>query len=101
MQLFEVITPIDIAVRTTSAYWERIVSIKHPSMRGHEKDVMETLVEPSEIRVSRSDENVLLFYRPFGIYYVCVVVRKEYGAGFIVTAYKTDKIKEGVGIWPS
>ena len=101
MLLFEVTTPIGIRIRTTAAYWEKIVTVKHPSMRGHEDDVKDTLLSPSEIRTSRSDENVLLFYRPLGIYYVCVVVRRNNGDGFIVTTYKTDKIKEGVGLWPS
>ena len=99
--LFEVITPTGLIVRTTPAYWEKIVSLKHPSMRGREADVQKTLSSPMEIRVSRKDENILLYYKPFDIYFQCVVVKRTNGEGFIVTAYKTDRIKEGVRIWQS
>ena len=97
---FEVIAANGLLVRTTASYWEKIVSIKHPSMKGREADVIQTLREPIEIRASRKDENVLLFYRPVEIYYNCVVVKRLNGEGFIVTTYRTDAIKEGARIWP-
>lgn len=100
MILFETTTPNGLTVRTTSSYWEKIVTFKHPSMRGREAEVKETLTTPTEIRVSLKDEKVLLYYRPFGIYFLCVVAKKTNGDGFIVTTYVTDKIKEGVCIWP-
>lgn len=60
---FEVLTPLDFAVRVTRSHWELIVTIKHPVMSGHESDVKETLTNPNEIRVSRSDPAVYLFYK--------------------------------------
>ena len=41
--VFEVITPLGFTVRLTRAYWELIVTMKHPIMSGHESDVKETL----------------------------------------------------------
>ena len=52
---FEVLTPLGVRVRTTSAYWARIVTFKHPIMRGREVQVQATLREPEQIRRSRSD----------------------------------------------
>ena len=36
---FEVPTPLGFLVRVTLAYWQRIVSIKHPTMAGQETTV--------------------------------------------------------------
>jgi len=58
--LFEVLTPLGFRVRVTRAYWELIVTIKHPVMAGRESDVKDTLTHPEEIRLSRSDPNVYL-----------------------------------------
>ena len=33
---FEVMTPLGFRVRVTHAYWELIVTIKHPAMAGRE-----------------------------------------------------------------
>jgi hypothetical protein len=51
---FEVMTPLGFRVRVTHAYWELIVTIKHPVMAGHDEDVKKTLEQPDEIRQSRS-----------------------------------------------
>ena len=40
---FEVMTPLGFRVRVTHAYWELIVTIKHPVMAGREEDVKKTL----------------------------------------------------------
>ena len=56
--LFEVLTPLGFRVRVSRAYWELIVTIKHPVMAGREKDVKDALQNPSEIRQSKSDPDV-------------------------------------------
>lgn len=68
-------------------------------MRGKERLVRETLKNPVEIRRSKKDLTVHLYYGFDPPYYVCVVARHLNGAGFIVTAYRTDKIKEGERVW--
>ena len=99
--LFEVTTPLDFTVRVTVNYWDLIVTIKHPVMAGLYRDVKEALENPEQIRVSRSDPKVFLFYkiqRPGR--WICAVAKRLDGEGFLVTAYPTDAIKEGEYIWP-
>jgi len=99
--LFQITTPLDFTVRVTAAYWNLIVTIKHPVMAGLERDVKEALENPEQIRVSRSDPKVFLFYkirRPGR--WICAVAKKLDGEGFLVTAYPTNAIKEGEYIWP-
>ena len=99
--VFNVITPLGFRVRVTRSYWELIVTIKHPAMAGHEKEVMQVLEKPEEVRQSKGDPVVYLFYKTQCIgRWVCVVTKRLDGEGFLVTAYPTDSIKEGVKIWP-
>ena len=98
--LFEVLTPLGFRVRVTREYCELIITIKHPAMKGREADVQETLRNPSEIRLSKNDSAVYLFYKPERIgRWVCVVARRLNGDGFLITTYPTDAIKEGRQIW--
>jgi len=100
--LFEVLTPPGFSVRITRAYWELIVTIKHPVMAGREREVMDVLQNPSEIRQSKSDAMVYLFYKGERIgRWVCAVAKRLDGSGFLITAYLTDAIKEGEQIWPT
>lgn len=99
--LFEVETPLGFRVRVTRAYWELIIAVKHPVMAGRETDVQETLRAPDQIRASKRDSSVFLFYKPERIgRWVCAVSKRLDGEGFLVTTYPTDAIKEGVRIWP-
>ena len=99
--LFEVDTPLGFRVRVTRSYWELISTIKHPVMAGREKDVVDTLENPAEIRVSKRDAAVFLFYKPERMgRWVCAVTKQLNGDGFLITAYPTDAIKEGVRVWP-
>jgi hypothetical protein len=98
--LFAVETPLNFSVRTTVDYWDFITTIKHPIMKGKEVDVRKTLVDPDEIRRSKTDENVFLFYRGDGERrWVCAVTRKLEEDGFLITAYRTSAIKEGDLLW--
>lgn len=100
--LFEVRTPIGFRVRVTRVHWELIETVKHPAMTGRETDVKEALVHPDEVRQSRSDPDVYLFYKTERIgRWVCAVSKKLEEEGFLITAYPTDAIKEGVQIWPT
>jgi hypothetical protein len=100
--LFEVRTPLGFRVRVTVAYWELIVTVKHPAMAGCQAEVQDGLQNPSEIRQSRRDPNVYLLYKlERKGRWVCVVARRlDEESGFLVTTYPTDAIKEGVRIWP-
>jgi hypothetical protein len=98
--LFDVLTPLGFRVRVTRTTWELIITVKHPVMAGREDDVQETLRNPDEVRQSKGDPTVYLFYKPERIgRWVCAVTKRLDGDGYLITAYPTDAIKEGVRIW--
>jgi hypothetical protein len=99
--LFAVQTPLGFTVRVSARYWATIVA-KHPDLADRVADVQAVLREPEEIRQSRRDPAVLLFYRSEGRHgrWVVAVAKREGGDGFLVTAYRTDAIKEGERLWP-
>lgn len=96
--LFEVLTPLNVTIRTTKDYWNYVVNFKHRPMKKKEDIVKNTLSNPDEIHKSKIDQSVYLYYRQFDKIY-CVVVKHIDEAGFLITAYPTDKIKEGEKIW--
>ena len=66
---------------------------------------MEALQEPTEVRVSRSDDNVRLFYEFYartqmGWEWLCIVVKHLPNDAFVITAYLTDTVKAGEIVWP-
>lgn len=80
--------------------------IQHPEMVGMEKDVEKVLQLPAEVRVSRSDASVRLYYAYYaktrvGGKWLCVVVKSPPGDAFVVTAYLTDQLKVGDTVWPT
>jgi len=97
--LFDVLTPLGFKVHCTHEYWDRKIIVDHPIMATRVEDVKRTLANPAEIRQSRTDEGVYLFYTPDEKRLVCAVVRQTDDTGFLVTSYPTDKIKEGKTIW--
>jgi hypothetical protein len=69
-------------------------------MNGQEVSVQATLTQPDEIRRSRSDPNVYLFYKlQREKRWLCAVIRQLNGDGFLITTYPTDAIKEGEIVW--
>ena len=95
---FSVKTPLNIEVRITAQYWQYLITIKHPIMKGKEEIIKSVLQMPDEVRQSKIDTNVFLYYKRFDKLY-CVVVKHTEVEGFIITAYITDKVKEGGLIW--
>jgi hypothetical protein len=98
--LFEVTTPIGFDVRLTAVAWKVISEVKHPVLAGRQPKVADTLSDPDEIRRSRVDRHVYLFYkveRPRR--WLCVVAKRLNGDGFVITCYPTDTIKIGERIW--
>jgi len=101
-QLFEVETPVGFRVRVSTRRWDVIVGEKHPVMRGREERIRFVLESPEEVRRSRHDANVFLFYVQEGPgRWICAVARRNEEDGFLITAYPTDVIKEGTKIWPT
>ena len=96
---FIVVCVLGKCITVTEDYWQKIITIKHPSMAGHDAQVQETLTDPDEVRESKSDPLVHLYYRRYGNLHLCVVAKHLNGNGFIITTYFTDRIKEGVVVW--
>ncbi len=69
-------------------------------MVNHLTEVIEAISDPDEVRQSRSDQKVYLFYRQTGgCRWICAVAKNDNGEGFLITAYPADAIKEGITIW--
>jgi hypothetical protein len=97
---FNAETPLNCSIRVTTAYWNIITQIKHPIMAGQETEVQLTLTQPDQIRRSRSDSNIYLFYKlQREKRWICAVTRKLNGDGFLITTYPVDAIKEGEIVW--
>ena len=86
---------------------ERIAHIlQHQEMVGMEAEIERVLQSPAEVRISRSDNTVELFYEFYaqtrvGAKWLCVVVKYPTDDAFVVTAYLTDQLKAGETIWPT
>ena len=85
---------------------ERMAHIlRHQEMVGMEEEIERVLQSPAEVRVSRSDQTVELFYEYYertrvGGKWLYAVVKYLSSDGFVVTAYLTDQPKAGETIWP-
>jgi len=85
---------------------ERVAHIlQHQEMDGIEAEIERVLQAPAEVRLSRSDDRVQLFYEFYaqtlvGGKWLCVVVKCPADDAFVVTAYLTDRLKSGETIWP-
>jgi len=70
-----------------------------------ESAIDRVLAEPEAVTRSVVDPDVRLYYRfqratAVGDKYLCVVVKVLVDDAFVVTAYLTDKVKQGEWIWP-
>lgn len=97
--LFEVTTPLDKRIRTTEEYWNFIVTVKHPILKGKKNKVKKSLEDPNFIRRSTKDRRVFLYYKRAEDKFICAVCKHLAREGFIITAYITDKVKEGEEVW--
>lgn len=85
---------------------ERMAHIlHHQEMAGMETEVEHTIQSPTEVRISRSDSTVQLFYEYYaqtrvGGKWLCVVGKHHPADAFVVTAHLTDQLKAGTTIWP-
>ena len=93
--------------RTVRLTDERLAHIlEHTEMVGMEDELERILPTPSEVRVSRSDDSVWLFYEFYartrlGGKWLCVVVKYLPTDAFVITAYLTDAVKAGEILWPT
>ena len=75
---FEIISKLNREIRTTKRYWQKIIS-KHPPIETLVNETKETLKRPDEIRTSRKDESVFLYYKYYADFILCVLFRHTNG----------------------
>jgi hypothetical protein len=97
--LFDIETPLGFRVHCTRSYWLRKVAAQHPVMIDRIDDVKYALTTPVEVRLSRTDKEVFLFYARDNKRFVCAVARRTGRDGFLITTYPADKMKSGRIIW--
>ena len=97
--LFEVRSRLGRRIRTTRSYWKMVATKKHPAVAGMIEDVKLTLIDPDEVRRSRYDTSIHLYYKRLDDRFICVAAKHLNEDGFLVTAYLTDKIKRGEPVW--
>lgn len=98
--IFRVQTPLGQWVQLSRDRWRQIIRYKHRALAGKEKEVRACLRSPDLIRESAKDTAVHLYYSISTRGYLCVVTApKEPPDRFVVTAYFTNNIKEGVELW--
>lgn len=78
--------------------------LEHPEMVEMELYIGETLLNPEIVIESKSDNTAILYYRFYtktkvGGKYLCVVVKVGESDAFVLTAYLTNKVKQGRVIW--
>jgi hypothetical protein len=91
------------SVRLTDERLEHILD--HPELVGMANELERVLQTPMEVRRSRSDDDVKLFYEFYaqaqvGGKLLCVVVKYLPDDAFVITAYLTDRMKAGEILWP-
>jgi len=89
-------------IRLTRERWLHIV--QHVEMVGMKNSIEETLDDPVLVVRSATDETVILNYRHYsntivGDKWLCVAVKHSVYDAFVLTAYLTDKPKQGEVIW--
>ena len=98
---------IDYRGRQVRLTDERLTHIiQHPEMANMESAIQETLIVPEVVRKSSTDDAVYLYYQyregtTVGNKWLCTVVKYLEDDAFIITAYLTDKLKQGEQVWPS
>jgi len=93
-----------LAIRLTNERQAHI--LEHPEMASMEAAIEETLLNPERVVQSFSDAQAGLYHRFYfrtmvGSKYPCVVVKTLDADAFVLTAYLTDRIKQGVTLWPT
>jgi len=85
---------------------ERLIHIlDNPEMAMLEDRIEETLQHPKQVRKSNTDNQVILNYRYYlntlmGDKWLCAVTKYLDNDAFLLTAYLTNRIKQGELLWP-
>ena len=93
---FTAVTPTGTVVTCSEERWAAVAA-KHPVLTGRAEAVRDTVEAPIEIRRSRHDPAVWLYYRGDSTRLLCAVIQSELGV--LITAYPADAVKQGDVVW--
>ena len=85
--------------KITEERWRLITTVKHPPVSGREEDVKKTLENPDEVRRDTTRPHRQLYYKKFGVRYLCVVVEQLDSQAVGITVFPERKIRGGELIW--
>ncbi|MCH8922230.1 MAG: DUF4258 domain-containing protein [Planctomycetes bacterium] len=99
--IFRVTSPLGYSVELTRNRWREIIRFKHPAIESYQDEAKQCVLQPVLIRASAKDPDVHLHYLPLKSgKHICVVVSPGNSDGrFVVTAYLTNRIKQGDELW--
>lgn len=86
-------------ITVTKERWLLITQVKHRELVEKEREIKKTLQDPDEIRLSKKDKSVYLYYKKFNKLSLAAVIKHNNRTGFLITGYFTDRIKEGKPIF--
>ncbi len=100
--MFEVIDQFKHTISLSKRTYAHI--IEHTEMVGQEDRIKETVAFPDIIKESKYEAKVFCYYRlyeksPVTKKFLLCVVKILNEKGFIITAFYTDRIKEGKTLW--
>ncbi len=99
--VFRVTSPLGYSVVLTRNRWREIVRFKHPAIKNYQDKAKQCVSEPDVIRASAKDPGVHLHYLQLeASKQICVVVASgDSDEHFVITAYLTNRIKQGDELW--
>ena len=100
--IFLVVDQLKRTIRLTKERHQHIV--ERLEMTGQEDRIRETIALPDIVKVSRHDPHALCYYRwyeatPVTKKHLLCIVKVLNHEGFVVTAFYTDRVKEGKTEW--
>ena len=88
-------------IKLSNERWRHITTV-HPEIERYRKEVEETVSDPELVKQSLYSNEVTLYYKCYpnilGGKHIAVVVKLNENK-FVITAYITDRIKEGKILW--
>lgn len=93
MNIIEIIDRFGNKISLTRERWNHILKHEIPGLRA----LKQCLRDPEEVRKSRKDPDIRLYYKKLQEKHLCVVLHSK--QDFIITAYKTYSKKPGDIVW--
>lgn len=99
--VFRATSPLGYSVALTRNRWREIVRFKHPAIKNYQEEAKQCVSNPDVIRASGKNPDVHIYYLHLEAgKHICVVTAPgDSDEHFVVTAYLTNRIKQGDELW--